>query len=54
MLEEEDLWGIDEELGAIAHYSIVPKRLILRKADPIERKVGTVVEWKAPRRRKQV
>lgn len=46
MLEETDLWGIDEELGRIKHYDIVPKGLKLRKADPIERSFGMVTEWK--------
>jgi hypothetical protein len=47
-VEENDLWGIDEELDLIAHFDIVPKKLVrkLRKADPIERKVGKIVEWK--------
>ena len=49
MLEEEDLWGIDQELGSVHHYDIVPKGFRLRKADPIERKVVTVVEWPEPR-----
>lgn len=51
-LEEQDLWGIDEELGKIRHHSIVPKGLILRRADAIERAVGEVVEWKDPRGKK--
>ncbi len=51
MLEEEDLWGIDQELGAIPHHDIVPKGLKLRKADPIERRVVTVVEWPEPKRK---
>jgi hypothetical protein len=45
MLEGNDLWGIDEELEKIKHHSIVPKGLKLRRADPIERKVGKVVQW---------
>lgn len=51
MLEEGDLWGIDQELGKIKHYDIVPKGLRLRKADPIERKVVTIVEWPKTRRK---
>ncbi len=43
-----DLWGIDEELDVVKHYDIVPKHLIkkLRLADPIEREVGKIVEYK--------
>lgn len=44
-LEEDDLWGIDEELGKIKHHNIVPRGLKLRKSDPIERKAGKLVEW---------
>ena len=44
-LEENDLWGIDEELEKVRHHNIVPKGLSLRKADPIERKAGKLVEW---------
>lgn len=51
MLEESDLWGIDQELGSISHYDIVPKGFKLRKADPIERDVVTVVEWSEPKRK---
>ncbi len=50
--EESDLWGIDEELGAIRHHSIVPKGVRLRTADPIEREVGEVVEWKVPKKKR--
>ncbi|MEK7227991.1 MAG: hypothetical protein AAB681_01390 [Patescibacteria group bacterium] len=45
MFEENDLWGVDEELGKIKHYNIVPKGVKLRRADPIEQRVGKVVEW---------
>lgn len=52
MLEEEDLWGIDEELGKIPHHDIFPRGTKLRLADPIERDMSTVVEWPVPRRKK--
>jgi len=43
-----DLWGIDDELDKIKHFSIVPKNYIkkLRKADKVEIKAGKVVEYK--------
>lgn len=44
-LSEEDLWGIDEALGSIKHYSIVPKWLKLRDADKIEQVIDTIEEW---------
>lgn len=45
-LEENGLWGIDEELDKIKHYDILPKDYIknLRKADKIEIKIGKIVE----------
>jgi hypothetical protein len=51
MLERDDLWGIDEELGKILHHDIMPKDVVskLRKTDPIERKMLESVEWKAPK-----
>ena len=42
----EDLWGIDEELGKIEHYSLIPKGFKLRPTDIIEREVGKILEWK--------
>ncbi len=44
-LEEEDLWGIDEALSQVEHYSLVPKGVRLRKADPIEISIGSIEEW---------
>lgn len=45
---EEDLWGIDEELDKIKHFSVLKKTAIknLRKVDKIEIKAGQVSEWK--------
>lgn len=45
---EGDLWGIDEALDALPHHNIVPKEHVrkLRLADPIERNVGKVAEYK--------
>lgn len=52
MLEEGDLWGIDEELGKIPHRRIVPKGMKLRLADKIERSISTIVEWPVPKKKK--
>ncbi len=48
MLEKQDLWGVDEELDNIRHYPIASKKVFstLRLADPIERTVGKMLEWK--------
>ena len=47
-VEEDDLWGIDEELDKIKHYDIVPKSYLkkLRKTDKIEIEAGKIVEFK--------
>ena len=44
---EDDLWGIDEELDKIKHFSILQKTAIknLRKADKVEIQAGKVVEY---------
>jgi hypothetical protein len=54
MVEEEDLWGIDEELGKVQHYDILPKEVIkkLRPTDEIERKALSTVEWEIPSNKK--
>ncbi len=46
--EEENLWKIAEELDVIEYYDIAPKTVLqnLRKADPVERKAGKIVEWR--------
>lgn len=51
MLEEGDLWGIDEELGKVPHHDIAPKDVLknLRNTDKIERESLRAVEWKLPR-----
>ncbi len=48
MLEEGNLWGIDQELDKIKHYDILPKTVPkkLRKADKIEIEAGKIVEFK--------
>lgn len=48
MLQDGDLWGIDEELDKIKHYDIIPKEIIkkLRKTDTIERRALDITDWK--------
>jgi hypothetical protein len=47
MLEDGDLWGIDEELDKIKHYNALPQKSIkvLRKADGVEIRAGKVVKY---------
>ncbi len=47
MLENADLWGIDQELDKIKHYDIIPKTFIknLRKTDKVEIKAGKITEY---------
>jgi len=46
--EEENLWGIDDELDKIKHYEIAPKTVFkkLRLADKIELDMTNIVEYK--------
>ncbi|HAS80939.1 MAG: hypothetical protein UR25_C0001G0039 [Candidatus Nomurabacteria bacterium GW2011_GWE1_32_28] len=46
-IEEDNLWGIDQELDKIKHYDIAPKIVFrnLKKADKIEIKAGKIVEF---------
>ena len=54
MLEEKDLWQIDQKLDKIKHFNIAPKNVFknLRKADQIEREIGKRIEWKKPKIKK--
>ncbi|MCX6787103.1 MAG: hypothetical protein NTY93_01080 [Candidatus Kaiserbacteria bacterium] len=44
---EKDLWNIADTLDALPHYELVPKGnwRYVRKADPMEIKAGTIIEW---------
>lgn len=44
---EKDLWKVADALSILTHYQLVPKgnRRYVRKADSIEIKAGSVVEW---------
>ncbi|MFZ1987632.1 MAG: hypothetical protein WAV21_01190 [Minisyncoccia bacterium] len=45
---EKDLWEIDQALGALPHYPLVPKgnARYVRKADTMELQAGRLTEWK--------
>ncbi len=45
---EKDLWHIPDAIDKSPHHALLTKDQItkLRKADPIERRVGKIVEWK--------
>ncbi|MSR87369.1 hypothetical protein EXS70_04340 [Candidatus Peribacteria bacterium] len=47
MMSEEDVWYVPEFLDDVRHFPILNRRQIagLRKADPIERRIGAVTEW---------
>lgn len=49
--DDGDLWGIDEELDRTKHFAIAPKKTLRnqRRADPIEREAGKIVEWRKKR-----
>ena len=44
---EKDLWEVATALDAMQHYELVPKGnwRFVRKADPIEIKAGSLIEW---------
>jgi hypothetical protein len=42
---EENLWEIANDLDDARHFSILPKGLVLRKADMLETIAGNLVEW---------
>lgn len=48
MIAEENLWYIPEAVDRARHFPIVMRAQIarLRRADPIERQIGRVTEWK--------
>ncbi len=52
MTAEEDLWSIPHYIDEVRHFPILTKSQIarLRPADPLETKIGAMVEWPKPRR----
>lgn len=47
---EKDLWHLSEALDASRHYPLLPRGAFryTRLADSMERKAGSIVEWKRP------
>lgn len=45
--EEKDLWEVADALSVLPHYQLVPKGNLryVRKADAMERKAGSLIEW---------
>ena len=48
MTAEEDVWFVPNTLDSLRHLPILTRSQIagLRKADPIERKIGKILEWR--------
>lgn len=48
LVEEDPVWRIGEDLDAAPHFPVAGRGAMrtLRHADPIERKVGKLLEWK--------
>lgn len=44
---EKDLWEVADALSVLPHYQLVPKGNLryVRKADAMERKAGSLIEW---------
>jgi len=44
---EKDLWDVADALSVLPHYQLVPKGNLryVRKADAMERKAGSLIEW---------
>jgi len=47
MTHEDDVWEIPEYLADVSHIDLLTKRqrAALRRADPIEQKAGTLLQW---------
>lgn len=48
IISEEDLWDIAADLDDAPHYPLFPKEntRYIRRADPMERRAGKLIEWK--------
>lgn len=53
MTSEEDLWEIGAALDDARHFPLITRAQMtrMRKADPIEREMGKMTEWKRPAKR---
>ena len=47
MIGEDDVWYINDYLFDVKHYPILSRSQLraLRRADPVERKIGTIKQW---------
>ncbi|MFA6039324.1 MAG: hypothetical protein WCV62_01175 [Candidatus Peribacteraceae bacterium] len=56
MAREGEIWDIYAHIDAVRHYPILTRAQIarLRRADPIERRMGKLSDWPHPRKRKTV
>lgn len=54
MTAEEDVWYVPEAVDDARHYNILlpSQSAVLRKADPMERTLGSLLEWKKGKRQK--
>ena len=54
MTTEKPIWDISAYIDSVRHYPILNRAQIarLRRADPIERQMGKLMEWPHPRRHK--
>jgi hypothetical protein len=45
---ERELWDVADDLSSLQHFYLVPKGnwRAMRRADPIERKAGKLIEWR--------
>ena len=50
MTREDDVWEIPQHLADVSHIDLLTKgqRAALRRADPIEQKAGTLLQWPKP------
>lgn len=55
LISRENLWGIHDDLDDARHFPIAPPVALrrLRPASSVERKAGTLTEWKKPRIKNQ-
>ena len=53
IVSEENVWYIAHAIDDVRHYSLVPEKnkRFIRKASPLEKQVGGIVEWKKSDRR---
>lgn len=47
LTSEEDLWEMEKLLDSLPHYPVIPQKNLrqIRNADPIERRIGSLLQW---------